>query len=62
MIIVSLGLYLPVAKVRLTKYIVDHINPYALGDFGEFASAEKEKVDALGEELGQVFDFDIGAY
>ena len=62
LIILSLGLYLPFAKVKLTKYIVDHINPHALGDIGEFASAEKEKVGALGEELGQVFDFDIGAY
>jgi hypothetical protein len=33
----------------------------AAGSLEEFAAAEKEQVGALGEELGEVFDFDVGA-
>jgi uncharacterized membrane protein YjgN (DUF898 family) len=59
--VVTLGLFLPFAKVRMAKYRADHTQFIAAGSLEEFAAAEREQVSALGEELGEVFDFDVGA-
>lgn len=55
--IVTFGLYLPAAKVRMTKYWCSCIVMKAAEPLDNFVAAEKENVTALGEELGQVFDF-----
>jgi len=55
--IITLGLYLPAAKVRMTKYICSCITMHAQGSLETFTAAEKENISALGEEFGQVFDF-----
>ena len=55
--LVTLGLYLPAAKVRIAKYWCSCITMQAVEPLDNFAAAEKENVTALGEELGQVFDF-----
>lgn len=55
--IITLGLYLPAAKVRMTKYICSCITMHAQGSLDTFTAAEKENISALGEEMGQVFDF-----
>ncbi len=60
LIVVTLGLYLPAAKVRATRYVAEHITFVADGPLDDFAAAEREQVSALGEEFGDVFDFDIG--
>jgi len=57
--IVTLGLYLPAAKVRMAKYMADNINLNASGSLDNFAAAEQENVSVLGEEFGQVFDFGL---
>ncbi len=57
--IVTLGLYLPAAKVRMTKYICSCLVMNANGSLDNFTAAEKESVTALGEEFGQVFDFGV---
>lgn len=58
--IITLGLYLPAAKVRSTRYVAENITFIANGPLDDFAAAERENVNALGEEFGEVFDFDIG--
>ncbi len=60
LIVFTLGLYLPAAKVRKTKYFSDNISFIARGSLEGFVVSEKEQVSALGEELGEIFDFDIG--
>jgi uncharacterized membrane protein YjgN (DUF898 family) len=55
--IVTLGLYLPAAKVRMTKYICSCLTLHTSGSLDNFSAAEKENISALGEEFGQVFDF-----
>ncbi|MCW8834139.1 MAG: YjgN family protein [Colwellia sp.] len=55
--IITLGLYLPAAKVRMTKYICSCLTLHASGSLDNFSAAEKENISALGEEFGQVFDF-----
>ena len=61
LVIVTLGLYSAAAKVRLTRYIATHIDFTPAGELDDFDSAGKEDISALGEELGQAFDLDIGA-
>ena len=55
--VLTLGLYLPAAKVRMTKYMADNISLNIAGSLDHFIAAEKESVSALGEQMGQVFDF-----
>lgn len=55
--LVTFGLYLPAAKVRITKFWCSCIAMDAAEPLDNFVAAEKENVTALGEELGQVFDF-----
>ena len=57
--IITLGLYLPAAKVRMTKYISSCVVMNTEGSLDNFAAAEKENISALGEEFGQVFDFGL---
>jgi len=55
--LVTFGLYLPAAKVRMAKYICSCMTMHANGSLDNFSAAEKENISALGEEFGQVFDF-----
>lgn len=57
--IVTLGLYLPAAKVRMAKYMCSCLVMNAVGSLDTHAAAEKENISALGEEFGQVFDFGV---
>lgn len=57
--LITLGLYLPAAKVRMTKYICSCLVMNATDSLDNFAAAEKEQVSALGDELGQAFDFAV---
>lgn len=59
LIIVTLGLYLPAAKVRMTKYVCSRLVMHANGSLDNFVAAEKENVSALGDEFGQAFDFAV---
>jgi uncharacterized membrane protein YjgN (DUF898 family) len=57
--IITVGLYAPAAKVRLTKYLCSCITLEVDGSLDTFVAAEKQQVDALGEEMGEVFDFGL---
>lgn len=57
--ILTLGLYLPAAKVRMAKYICSCVAMNANGELDNFVADEKESVGALGDELGQIFDFGV---
>jgi uncharacterized membrane protein YjgN (DUF898 family) len=59
LIIITLGLYLPAAKVRIMKYITSCIELHERGSLDDFIAAGKESVSALGEQLGDVFDFSV---
>jgi uncharacterized membrane protein YjgN (DUF898 family) len=58
-VILSLGLLIPWAKIRLAKYRTEHLTLHARGPL----RAEKlldEEATALGEGLSDLGDFDIG--
>ena len=50
---------IPWAKVRLTKYFIDNLSIKSSEDIESFTSSEKEKVSSIGDEVGEVFDFDL---
>jgi uncharacterized membrane protein YjgN (DUF898 family) len=59
-IIFSFGLMVPWAKVRLARYRLNHLSLLAKGNLDSFVAKEGKKLNAMGEEVGEVFDFDIG--
>lgn len=59
-IMISFGLLVPWAKVRTVRYRMNKLKLLAAGNLDQFVQAEQQKVSALGEEVGEVFDMDIG--
>lgn len=60
LIIFTLGLFIPWAMVRTSAYRISCISVYAEGSVDEFIAAEIERAEAIGEEIGDMFDLDIG--
>lgn len=59
-IVATLGLFIPWAHVRVHRYRVAHVLVDVRGGLDDFAAGEKQDADALGEEAGDIFDFDFG--
>lgn len=60
LIVLTLGLYSPWAKVRQMQYQLENLRVVARGDLDQFVAAAGEGVDAIGEEVGDFFDLDFG--
>jgi uncharacterized membrane protein YjgN (DUF898 family) len=60
MMVVTLGLFRPWAMVRVAKYKAEHLSLMADGELDKFIAAHSEDESALGEEVGELFDIDIG--
>ena len=58
--LITLGLARPWAKIRLAHYKAQCLTLVTAGALDAFVAAEQENVNAMGEELGEAFDFDIG--
>ncbi len=58
-IMLSIGLLIPWAAVRLARYRIGRTALVAHGNLDQFVSAVSEEVDAIGEEIGDIFDIDI---
>ena len=56
----SLGLALPWARIRLARYRLSHTGLWVQGDLDGFLAAEAAQSSALGEELGEAFDLELG--
>jgi uncharacterized membrane protein YjgN (DUF898 family) len=59
LVILTLGLFIPWASVRLAKLQLESVRLLPAGDLQEFVAAEPEKLGAVGEEAATAFDFDI---
>jgi uncharacterized membrane protein YjgN (DUF898 family) len=59
-IILSLGLLIPWASIRMARYRLAHLCLYSSGDLDNFVASEQEKVGAVSEEISDFFDFDFG--
>ncbi len=59
-IIFSLGLLIPWAMIRMAKYKISCLALFTDNEVDVFLAAEAERADAIGEELGDILDIDIG--
>jgi uncharacterized membrane protein YjgN (DUF898 family) len=59
LIVLTLGLFMPWAAVRLVRYEIESMRLVPASDLQEFEAAEPESLGAVGEETATVFDFDI---
>lgn len=57
--LITLGLYLPAAKIRLLKYLAENVTFESHGSLENFSAASPEDVSALGEEMGRSFEFGV---
>ncbi|KRT55546.1 YjgN family protein [endosymbiont of Ridgeia piscesae] len=59
-IILSLGLLIPWAKIRMARYRAETLQFIPQGDLDGFLADQAEQVAATGEGVGDVFDVDLG--
>jgi uncharacterized membrane protein YjgN (DUF898 family) len=59
-ILVSAGLLIPWAKVRLARYRAESLQLLAAGDLAGFRAESRADVDATAAEMDGLFDIDIG--
>lgn len=57
--ILTLGLFIPFAKVRMAAYMAEHTQFVAAGDLNQFIAAEQEQVSTFAEGVNDIFDIDI---
>lgn len=60
LVIITLGLFAPWAKIRLLRYQVESTSLMVVGDLDGFVADEAINVGATGEELGDLLDIDFG--
>lgn len=60
LMLVTLGLFIPWAKVRVAQYAAEHTAMDVTGDLDKFAAISQPDESAFGEELGDVFDMEVG--
>ncbi len=58
-IVLTLGLFIPWAQVRIAKYRSDSLQLNINGSLDHFVNAELQQVNALGEQVGEIFDMDV---
>ncbi len=59
-IMLSFGLLIPWAKIRTINYRISHLSVEFHQQAEQFIAAEKERANAVGEELGEFLDIDLG--
>ena len=59
-VIFTLGIFTPWALVRTAKFKAKHTALQTLGSLDDFVGTQQSEQNSLGEELGEVFDLDIG--
>src|SRR5262249_1992220 len=57
--VITLGLYIPWAMVRLTKFQLSAVTLVPASNLQQIVSAEPDRISAVGEETATAFDFEI---
>jgi uncharacterized membrane protein YjgN (DUF898 family) len=60
MIVLSVGMLIPWARVRMVRYRLSCLSLLATQSLDEFAAGERQRLTATGEEIGEVLDLDLG--
>ncbi|RRJ85066.1 YjgN family protein [Aestuariirhabdus litorea] len=58
-IILTLGLFIPWARVRMARYRAESLQLEMAEDLDQFVAREAERVTALGAEMGEMFDMEF---
>lgn len=58
--VMTLGLFHPFAQVRAYRYKISQLALVPGGNLDQFVAAEQEQVSALGDEMSDFLDFDLG--
>lgn len=59
-VLCSLGLLIPWARVRTTRYRIGQLSFIPGGNLNTFLAAKQQEESAIGEQIGEVMDIDIG--
>jgi uncharacterized membrane protein YjgN (DUF898 family) len=59
-IVFSLGLAIPWATVRMTRFVLEHTQIDTSLGFDEYLTQQQQEQSALGDQLGDAFDVDVG--
>lgn len=59
LILLTIGLYIPFAKVRTAAYKAEHTQFIARGDLDSFVAGEQENTNAVAEGMNDLFSMDI---
>ena len=62
LVALTLGLFVPWAKVRMARYRASCTTMVIEGDLDGFIAAENRRTSAIGQELGDAFDVGIAAF
>ncbi len=58
--LLTLGLYIPFAKVRMAAYMAENTQFVAMGGLDQFVAAEHQQVSTVAEGLSDIFQVDVG--
>ena len=58
-ILLSLGLLIPWARIRMARYRAESLKLEARGSLDDFLAGEARAVRATGEEMSDMLDFDF---
>lgn len=58
-IFLSLGLLIPWASVRLTRYRIENLSLLVVGDLETFVAVTPGEIGSAGEEIGDIFGVDV---
>lgn len=59
-IILSVGLLIPWAKIRLAKYRIERLDVLSIADLKVITAQQQDQVGTIGSEMGDILDIDIG--
>ncbi len=59
-IVVSFGMMIPWARVRMVRYRLSCLSLLASESLDGFAASERQRLTATGEEMGEALDLDLG--
>jgi len=60
LVALTLGMFIPWAKVRLARYRADHLTVSGPADLGQFSAGQQQGSTATGAEMADLFDLNLG--
>lgn len=60
LVALSFGLLFPWSKVRMARFTAESLKVLDVGNVNSIVAKEVERTSAIGEELGEAFDVDVG--